>query len=454
MQTSELKGKDKSDKLSSPRVILLGFAITILIGTVLLALPVSSTTGMSVGIMDAFFTSTSAVCVTGLIVVDTASAFTTFGEIIIMILIQVGGLGFMTFGVIVALLLGRKIGLKERLLIQQSTNAFKTQGVVRLSLSIFLIAFIVEVISALILALRWKGDYGFLRAFYYGSFHSISSFNNAGFALWPDSLMRHVGDPIVNIVITFLFIAGGLGFTVILDIFQNRNWNGLSLHSKIVITVTAVLLVLGPIVIFFIEFPNPKTFGDLTLSEKIWASYFQGVVPRTAGFNTLDIASMMTASQFFIIFLMFIGASSGSTGGGIKTSTFALLILSVFSTVRGRGDVQAFNRRISTELVLRSLAVIIISLILVLVVTFLLVITESDPSHSYDFMTILFEATSAFGTVGLSMGLTFDLSPIGKIIIIIMMFVGRLGPLTLAYALAKRNLKQPYRYPEEKILIG
>lgn len=454
MQTSELKRTDKSNKLSTPRIILIGFAITILIGTILLALPISSTSGESIGILDAFFTSTSAVCVTGLIVVDTPSAFTTFGEIIIMLLIQIGGLGFMTFGVIVALILGKKIGIKERLLIQQSTNAFTTQGVVRLSISIFLIAFIVETISALILALRWMGEYGFVRALYYGVFHSISAFNNAGFALWPDSLMRYVGDPVVNIVITFLFIVGGLGFTVIIDIFRIRKWQGLSLHSKIVIAVSASLLVVGPIVIFLIEFTNPKTFGDLSLSEKIWAGYFQGVVPRTAGFNTLDIASMMTASQFFIIFLMFIGASSGSTGGGIKTNTVALLILSVLSTVRGKGDVQIFNRRISTELVLRSLAVIIISILVVLIATFLLVITESDPNNSYDFMTILFEATSAFGTVGLSMGLTFDLSPLGKIIIIITMFVGRLGPLTLALALAQRNFTQPYRYPEEKILIG
>lgn len=298
------------------------------------------------------------------------------------------------------------------------------------------------------------GEYGFLRALYYGVFHSISAFNNAGFALWPDSLMRYVGDPVVNIVITFLFIVGGLGFTVIIDLYRKRNWNELSLHTKIVLTVTAILLVLGPIVIFLIEFSNPQTFGKLSLSEKLWAGYFQGVVPRTAGFNTLDIASMMTASQFFIIFLMFMGASSGSTGGGIKITTFALLFLSVFSTVRGQGDIQAFKRRIAMELVFRSLAVIMISICVVVVSAFLLIITESDPSHSHDFMTILFEATSAFGTVGLSMGLTSELSPVGKIIIIITMFVGRLGPLTLAFALAQTVFKQPYRYPEEKILIG
>ncbi|WP_029192903.1 TrkH family potassium uptake protein [Paenibacillus harenae] len=444
----------KSTRLSSPRIIIMGFGLVILIGTILLALPLASEAGESIGILDAFFTSASAVCVTGLIVVDTPSAFTTFGEIVIMFLIQVGGLGFMTFGVIIAILLGKRIGLKERLLIQQSTNTSSAQGVVRLSLNIFLISVVIEAISALILTFRWMGEYGFMRALYYGVFHSISAFNNAGFALWSDSLMQYVGDPVVNLLIAFLFITGGIGFTVILDVSRKRSWKDLSLHTKLVLSVTAVLIVVGTIMIFALEYNNPATLGDLSTTDKLWASFFQGVVPRTAGFNTLDITSMMAPSLFFIIFLMFIGASSGSTGGGIKTNTFAVLVLSVFSTIRGQSDTQIYQRRIELQFVMRSLSVIIISLGVVLVSAFLLTITERNSMENLDFLTILFEATSAFGTVGLSMGLTYELSPLGKIIIIFTMFIGRLGPLTLAFALAQASYKQSYRYAEEKILIG
>lgn len=454
MQKIQSEINTKGTRMSSPRIIIMGFGLVILIGTILLALPLASATGESIGILDAFFTSTSAVCVTGLIVVDTPAAFTTFGEIVIMFLIQIGGLGFMTFGVIIAVLLGKRIGLKERLLIQQSTNASSAQGVVRLSLNIFLISFVIETISALILTFRWMGEYGFMRALYYGVFHSISAFNNAGFALWSDSLMHYVGDPVVNLVITFLFIMGGIGFTVILDVWGKRRWEDLSLHTKIVLSVTAMLIVVGSIMIFALEYNNPATLGDLSTTDKLWASFFQGVVPRTAGFNTLDITSMMAPSLFFIIFLMFIGASSGSTGGGIKTNTFAVLVLSVISIIRGQSDTQVYKRRIELQFVMRSLSVILISLSVVLISAFLLTITEKNSMDNFDFLTILFEATSAFGTVGLSMGLTYELSPLGKIIIIFTMFIGRLGPLTLAFALAKASHKQSYRYAEEKILIG
>lgn len=264
--------------------------------------------------------------------------------------------------------------------------------------------------------------------------------------------MRYVGDPVVNIVITALFLIGGIGFFVIIDIFRKRSWSRLSLHSKIVLAGSAILCVAGVLVVTAVEWFNPKTFGDLSFTEKLWAGYFQGVVPRTAGFNSINIGDMMAASQLFIIFLMFIGASSGSTGGGIKTNTFAVLLLSMISTVRGQRDVHMFKRRIATELILRSLAVIMISIGVVVLVTFLLTLTEH--SLQKDFMEILFEATSAFGTVGLSMGLTADLSFLGKMIIIITMFIGRLGPLTLAFALAQKRSKTSLRYAEEKIMIG
>ncbi|SFF34558.1 trk system potassium uptake protein TrkH [Paenibacillus algorifonticola] len=438
--------------LTSSRIILLSFAIPILLGAILLVLPVSSSNGSSVGWLDALFTSTSAVCVTGLVVVDTGTAYSLFGQIVIMCLIQIGGLGFMTYSVLVAVVLGKKIGLKDRLLIQQSTNALSTRGVVRLSLGILAAALVIEAFGSIFLTIRWMGDMDFITAFYYGMFHSISSFNNAGFALWPDSLSRYVGDPLINGVITLLFIFGGLGFTVIIDLWKNRSWRKLSLHSKIVLSTSGILCVAGFLVIVMIEWFNPATFGSLTWSERIWAGYFQGVVTRTAGFNTIDIASMMTASQFFMIFLMFIGASSGSTGGGIKTTTFVVLLLTLISIVKGKQDVQIMHRRISQSIVMRALAVMVISVIVVIAATLLL--TLSEHSLQKDFMEVLFEVTSAFGTVGLSMGMTPELSTLGKLIIILTMFIGRLGPLTLAFALSQKHSREKFRYPEEKVLIG
>ncbi|WP_042208334.1 TrkH family potassium uptake protein [Paenibacillus durus] len=438
--------------LTSSRIILLGFAIPIFLGALLLALPISSSTGNSVGWLNAWFTSTSAVCVTGLVVLDTGMAFSPFGQIVVLCLIQIGGLGFMTFGVLIAVVMGRRIGLKERLLIQESANSVTTQGVVRLSLSIFLIAFIVETLGAALLTIRWTDELGLTRAIYYGIFHAVSAFNNAGFALWPDSLSRYVGDPLINLVITSLFIIGGIGFTVILDLYRKRRWRDLAFHSKVVVITSGLLCLVGFLVIFVIELFNTRTFGGLSWTERLWAGYFQGVVTRTAGFNSIDVASMMPASQFFMIFLMFIGASSGSTGGGIKTSTFAVLVLSIMATVKGNEDVQLLKKRISQKMIFRALAVMTISVGVVIAAAFLLTITEYR-LHK-DFLVLLFEATSAFGTVGMSMGLTPELSPLGKLVIIITMFIGRLGPLTLAFALAQRNKKQKYRYPEEKLLIG
>lgn len=439
-------------KLTSSRIILLGFAVPIFLGTVLLALPISSSSGLSIGWLAALFTSTSAVCVTGLVVLDTGTDFSHFGQVIILLLIQIGGLGFMTFSVLIAVIMGKKIGLKERLLIQQSSNSVTTQGVVRLSLSIFLISFIVETTGAIVLALRWANELGTTRSIYYGIFHSVSAFNNAGFGLWPDSLSRYVGDPLVNIVISFLFIIGGIGFTVILDLYRKRRWRDLSFHTKIVLITSGLLCMAGFLVIFAIELFNTKTFSTLSWSERTWAAYFQGVVTRTAGFNSIDIGAMLPASQFFMIFLMFVGASSGSTGGGIKTTTFAVLMLSIVSTIKGKTDVQLLKKRISQDIIFRALAVMTISLGVVLTATFLLSITEY--AHPKDFLALLFEATSAFGTVGMSMNLTPELSPLGKCIIIITMYIGRLGPLTLALALAQKNVKQKYRYPEDKLLIG
>ncbi|GAA0357579.1 TrkH family potassium uptake protein [Bacillus horti] len=444
--------RTRIQEMGPPQLIMSVFALLIGIGTLLLSLPLSSASGKSVGLLDAWFTATSAVCVNGLVVVDTGSVYSTFGQVVIMMLIQIGGLGFMTLGVMVAIVLGKKIGLKQRLIIQQTTQSVSSQGLVKLSLYIAMIVFILESLATVILTLRWKDEMGLGQAAYYALFHTISAFNNAGFALWSDSLSGFLDDPVVIITIVLLFLIGGLGYIVVVDLVQKRSWRRLSLHSKIVLLASGLLLAGGFLLIFLLESWNYNTFGHLTFGERVSAAFFQGATPRSAGFNTIDIASMLTASQFVIIILMFIGAASGGTGGGIKVNTFVVLLLATLNTFRGGGQIHAFQRKINQEVVMRALAVVISSLTFVLVVALLLTITE-DMLEEH-FLEVLFEATSAFSTTGLSMGLTSELSPLGKVIVTLTMFAGRLGPLTLAFALARKKRSSKLGYPEDHILIG
>ena len=441
-----------TNRMSPPQFIMLVFLLLIFIGTILLALPTAASSGLSVGLLDAFFTATSAVCVNGLVVVDTGSTYSVFGQIVIASLIQIGGLGFMTMGVLLAILLGKKIGLKQRLIIQHSTQSKSTSGLVKLCLYIFCIAFAFEAIAAAILTFRWAGEMGWGQAAYHAVFHSISAFNNAGFALWSDGLSSYIGDPVVNLTIITLFVAGGLGYIVIVEIFRKRSWKKLSLHSKIVLLSSGILLAVGFALLLLLESFNPETFAGLNWSERGWAAFFQSATPRSAGFNTLDINSMLSSSQLLIIILMFIGASSGGTGGGIKTTTFFVLILATVNTFRGGGQIHAFERKISIDIVMRALAVVVSSLLCVLIVSLLLTITEG--MYEDHFLEVLFEATSAFSTTGLSMGLTSELTPLGKVIVAVTMFIGRLGPLTLAYALAKKKRESKLGYPEDHVLIG
>ncbi len=442
----------KKESITPPQWMLIGFAIIILIGAILLSTTWATSSGNTIDFIDALFTATSAVCVTGLTVLDTGHDFSWFGQMIILLLIQVGGLGFMTFSVMFAIALGKKIGFHQRILIQESTRAESYGGLVRLVKWIFYVTLAFEAIAAVILTLRWSAELGLFKAAYYALFHAISAFNNAGFSLWSNNLMDYVNDPVVNLVITSLFIIGGIGFIVLLDIFYKDRWQRYSLHSKITLVGTLLLMILGTLVVYLFEFHNPKTLGALTWDGKLWGAYFQGVVTRTAGFNTIDISSMLAPTQLTMVFLMFIGASSGSTGGGIKVSTFFILLFTVLSVARGESEVHVFQRRIAHDLILRAVAVIIISTTVVLGISLLLTITEHALQR--DFLEILFEVTSAFGTVGLTMGLTPDLSSMGKGLIIVCMYIGRLGPLTLAYALALKRSKAKIRYAEEKILIG
>ncbi len=435
-------------QMKPAQILALGFAVLILAGAVVLSLPVSANQG-SLPFIDALFTSTSAVCVTGLIVVNTKEFFSPFGQFVIMLLIQFGGLGIMTMATMVALAIGRRISLKERLLMQEALNTFSMEGLVRLTVLIVKTTLIIEGIAALILTVRFLPIYGMPKALGMGVFHAVSAFCNAGFDLFGNSLTMFADDIIVNLVITSLIILGGIGFSVMVDFYYHRKFSSCSLHTKIALMMTVTLLVFGTVVFFALEYTNPNTLSPLTFRGKVLASYFLSVTPRTAGFNTVNTGSLTTATLFLIIILMFIGASPGSTGGGVKTTTLGALLFMIGAIIKGKEDANVFGRRIPQDIINKAFTIIFISVALVMVVTTILTITERLP-----FLDVLFETMSAFGTVGLSTGVTSSLSAFGKITIIITMFAGRVGPMTLAVAFARQVKNQAIRYPEERIVVG
>lgn len=439
--------KQKVIRLSPPQLLVVTFLFFIILGMGLLKLPFATTEQISW--LDALFTTTSAMTVTGLAVVDTGGAFTLFGEVVVMSLIQIGGLGIMSFAVLIFMMLGKKIGFKERLLLQQALNQTSVGGVIKLVKYLFIFSFIVEGFAVLLLATEWVPEFGWKRGLYVSIFHSISAFNNAGFSLFSDSLMGYVGSPIINLTISFLFILGGIGFTVLVDLWKSKTIRQLSLHTKIMVIGTFLINVIAFMMIFVLEFNNPNTLAQLPLSDKIFASYFQAVTPRTAGFNSLDYGSMERSTLLFTILLMFIGAGSASTGGGIKLTTFVVISLSMIAFLKEKKEIRIFRRTIDQTHIFKALALSMISVLLVFTALFFLEMTEHDVS----FLSIVFEVVSAFGTVGLSMGITGSLSEIGKWIIIVVMFAGKLGPLTLAFSLSRPD-KEKIRYPKEDILTG
>ncbi|WP_419883491.1 TrkH family potassium uptake protein [Peribacillus sp. B-H-3] len=438
-----------------PKILVLGFAVLILIGAFLLTLPIATHDGKGLLFLNALFTATSATCVTGLVVVDTADTFTTFGELVILTLIQVGGLGFMTFATFFAFLLGKRVSLRDRLILQEALNNISLAGIVRLVKRVLIFTGIIELTGAIILAIRFSLEMSVGKAIYWGIFHSISNFNNAGFDLNGEfrSLTPFVDDPTVVLTVGALITLGGLGFIVLNELYEYRETRRLSIQSKVVLATTLILTLGAAILIFAFEYGNPKTLESLSGSGKVLASLFQAITPRTAGANTLPIGDLAQSTLLLIIFLMYVGAGPGSTAGGIKITTFAVLSATVWTQMKGKEDVVMFRRKIVMETILKALAVAAMGIFLVMFVTMLLTITEGE---RHNFIMYLFEATSAFGTVGLSMGLTPELSPFGRVIIIFTMFAGRLGPLTLAYALTmrRRGNKEPIRYPKGKIMIG
>ncbi|MEZ5286966.1 MAG: TrkH family potassium uptake protein [Vicinamibacterales bacterium] len=455
--STAIRSARKRHLFSPPRVLALSIAGFILAGTFLLWLPLSAAPGRHTSLLDALFTATSAVCVTGLIVQDTPIHFSTFGHVVILILIQAGGLGYMTISTVLAAALGRSVTLQERLTLQEGLNVQGLDGLLRFALTVLKFTLAFELGGAALLTLRWWSELGPGDAVWYGFFHAVSAFNNAGFALWSDSLMRWRGDWAVNLVITGLVIGGGLGFFVLTELLQRHRRARLSVHTRLVLASTVLLLVTATLAMYALEVRNPATLGALPEAERWLAAWFQAVTPRTAGFNTLDYGAMTPPALFLTMALMFIGASPGSTGGGVKTTTFGITVAALWATVRGDDEPHIFGRRLSAELVARAFFVSLIAFLALNTVAGLVLVSEGR-----DLLRTLFETTSAFGTVGLSMGeggapvsLTGFFSPTGKVLVMVMMFVGRLGPLTLAFAVARRASVQPrLRYPEGKVLIG
>ena len=433
-------------------VLVIGIATIILIGAILLNLPMASNNGLSIGFIDSLLTATSAVSVTGLVPVNTAEHWTIFGKIVILALIQVGGFGFMTSATLIAFITGKRIGLKERLIMQEQFNQDSFAGIVKLTKFVIFFTLTSEAIGALLLSLKFIPLYGTFTGVRYSIFHSISAFCNAGFDIIGDSMVPFVGDTLINFTIMGLIILGGLGYTVYLDIARQKTFKKLSLHTKIVLTVSSSLILVGALFIFITEYSNPETLASLPLYHKILASFFQSVVARTAGFYSINLSGMFNAASLFIIMLMFIGGSPSSTAGGIKTTTFGTIVLTVVSSIKGKEHVEVFNKRIPRVLINKAFILLSISILLVGGVTLILTITEK----SQTFMDLLFETTSALATVGSSKNVTPELSDIGKILITMTMYLGKVGPLTLGLALSNRGRihKKNYKYPEGKIIIG
>lgn len=426
--------------------------MVILVGALILTLPISTTSGESTNFLDALFTATSAVCVTGLIVVDTGTYWNMFGQTVIMILIEIGGLGFMSFTTLIAIILGKKITLRERLILQDAMNTFNIQGLVKMVKYVLMFTVSVQFFGALLFSTQFVPEYGLGRGMFYSIFHSISAFCNAGFDIFGNfsSLTSYNSNAVVILVASALIIIGGLGFTVWSELYSSKSLKKVSLHSKMVILMTTVLVLGGTVLMFLFENKNVNTIADMSFIDKVMNSFFASVTPRTAGFNSIPTDGMTTAGQFLTIILMFIGGSPGSTAGGIKTTTIGILIVTIVCVIKGREDAEVFKRRFSKELVYRAFTLIFIGLSLVIVVTMLLSYTEKGAS----FMALFYEAVSAFGTAGLTLGLTSELSNIGKVLIIFLMYLGRVGPLTVVLSITRKRINSGIKYPEGKILIG
>lgn len=451
--------------LSVSRIIVLGFLALIGVTALLLSLPVASN-GEPTAWVDALFTAVSAVCVTGLVVVDTGRHWSLFGQIVIIIACQIGALGFMTFITLIFIFIGKKITLKERMLIQQTLNQGDLKGMVRLVKSVLIGTFLMEGVAALVLSAHFtvkeKVSYG--QGLWYGIFHSVCAFCSAGFDLFEEeSLTNYVNDPAVNIIIMLLLIMGSLGYTVWIDVItvtrntrdKSQIFRRLSLQSRVVFEVTLALTIIGAVFFFVSEHDNPSTLGALPLSGKWLASFFQSVTPRTMGFCTVGQNDLQYSSKLMTMVFMFIGGSPGSTCGGIKTVTFMVVAASVYSVIKGRDSIVLHNKKIPLSTLQKALAVVGVYMLTVIGATMILTFTEESNAHPYELMDLLFEALSATGTVGLSLGITPHLTVGGKLVMALCMFLGRIGGITVALSISsKKTVVNTLHYPESRLMVG
>ncbi len=444
------------------RIIALGFLLIIIIGTLLLMLPISTTSGEFPGFIIPLFTATSATCVTGLTLVDTHTYWSAFGQIVIITLVQVGGIGFMTLIAFMSFLLRRTIGLRERLIMMQALNLDEMSGVVRLVKHILIGTLIFEGIAAVIMTVRFSLHAGIPTGIYSGIFHSISAFCNAGFDLmggdkpfW--NLVHYPGDIVISITVMVLIIVGGVGFFVwedVLHAFKRRKirriWKNLHLHTKLVLTVSAILIFAGAVFFYISEYNNPKTLGEMDQQTKIMASAFQSISARTAGFAPVEQGDITTLSKSFTIILMFIGGSPGSASGGVKTVSVALVLIAVYSVMRGRNRASVFGRTLAPEQIMRALTLIIVPLILVVVSSLILGLT-----HDISLIDILFETVSAMSTTGYTVGVSPMLNPWGQFLLVMLMYFGRIGIITISIAmLMSESNKAKTKYPNGRVFLG
>ena len=443
-------------RLSPSAVFIAGFFVMITVGAVLLSLPVSSKTGEATPFFSSLFTAVSSTCITGLVVYDTFSHWSMFGQAVLLTLIQLGGLGFMSVATVFSLVFRRAMGYRERMMLVQNFNLSDMSGIVRLVKHIIIGTFSFEGAAALILSVRFIPVYGFPGGIWRGVFVAVSAFCNAGFDLMGShgefsSLTPYAEDMTVNLTVCALIVIGGLGFLVWEEIFEGRPFRKMSIQSRIVIVFSGALIAAGAVLIFLFEFSNPETLGGLSVKGKILASVFQSVSPRTAGFNTVDLAALTESSRIIVIILMFIGGSSGSTAGGIKTNTIAVLFFAAVSVLRGRSEAVVMRRRIPQDTVLRAFTLVFMSLLILLIFSFSISVIEDLP-----FITVLFECVSAFCTVGLTLGITAQLTSVSLAMLMILMFLGRIGLLTASVVLFRHQQGQDsgIKYPEAKITIG
>ena len=441
---------------------LLSFAGLILVGTVLLMLPYAAN-GPRLAPVDALFTATSATCVTGLVVVDTGSRLSLFGQWVVLVLIQCGGLGIMTFSTVLIMLMTGRFSFIQRSVIQDTFTHSPDTRLPSLVLHVVIFTLVLEAAGAALLFLRFSGMYHPGRALYLAIFHAISAYCNAGFCLYSQSLMDFSSDPLVSLTVALLIICGGIGFLVMLELksilsrsHKARRARRISVHSKLVLTLTALLLLVGTLGFLILEWN--QSMARLSLPAKVLAAFFQSVTARTAGFNTLDFGKMANVTLLFTVLLMFIGAASGSTGGGIKVNTLGVLFAHSRSRLRGEEATSIFRRTLTADTVGRAISVFVVAVIVIYVATMALTVSELGTTIHEEsrglFLELLFEVVSAFGTVGLSVGITSKLSTLGKLILVVVMFIGRLGPLSIAVALSGREPRSKIQYAEENVMIG